>query len=124
MCLYIASGDVERIAMEDRVVYKVIQKNNKSLHQDFQYKPNTLFRLRKKLKIFRVGDYNEINEGFHSYVNFVTAAKRCSYILTFNTKLVEFIIPKGAKYYLGDMNDIVSTSIKSGSLRSIKLKGK
>ena len=36
------------------------------------------------------------------------------------SKLVEFIIPKGAKYFIGFDGEIVSTSIRSGSLRSIK----
>lgn len=34
-------------------------------------------------------------------------------------KYVEFTIPKGAKYYIGRLGDIVSTSIRSGSLKSI-----
>lgn len=116
MCLKIKKGEVEKTATEDIVVYKIINMHNNSLYQGFQYKPNRLYRLRKKLKVKR----NEIYEGFHSYNCLVKV--RDNILETFlNPKVVKFVIPKGAKYYLGRDNDIVSTSIRSGNLKNIEV---
>lgn len=109
MCLYIKKGEKERTATEDMVVYKIIKNDNKSFWLNFQYQPNTLYRLRKKLKISE----GAIHEGFHAYL-FADVYK------SYRTKYVKFIIPKGAKYYLGKNDDIVSTSIRSGNLVGIK----
>lgn len=116
MCLSVISSELT--ATEDMVVYKVIRQNNTSVYYDFQYKPNTLYRLRKKLKIINNGSYNGIREGFHSFKDFQYATVEMSN--WFRTeKIVKFVIPKGAKYYLGMSGDIVSTSIRSGDLKGI-----
>lgn len=109
MCLY-TDTDKALIAKEDIHVWKVITSKNLSIHQYFEYKPNTLYRLRKALKL--VGIPSRIYEGFHSF-----RIKPYKDIPEY--KVVEFTIPKGAKYFLGIHDDIVSTSIRSGTLRDI-----
>ena len=111
MCLYVKSGSKMRVAREPITVYKVIRFDNTSVVRGFQYKPNTLYRLRRALKVIKYDEYLEINAGFHSY----------TYKSYQNgKKLVEFTIPKGAKYYVGMNSQIVSTSIRSGSLEAMK----
>lgn len=98
-------------AKEDITVYKIIKNDNTSMYQDFQYKPNTQYCLGKNLKPWDlICIYFEVDEGFHAYLS-----KR----FTPDKKLVEFVIPKGAKYFLGINNDIVSDSIKSGDLKNL-----
>lgn len=118
MCLTIQNGEFERTAVADMIVYKVLMLDGVAPFTGFQYKPNTIYRLDKKLF---VNKFNEIEEGFHSYVSHKKALDMSDWFDyahgTF-TKVVEFAIPKGAKYYLGTDGDIVSTSIKSGNLQS------
>lgn len=112
MCLVPKHFD-EKTTTRDILVYKIIQKNNKSLFQDFQYEPNTLYHLGTKLIRIPGTFPGRINEGFHAYRGKKFVGSRLA-------KCVEFIIPKGAKYYLGFDNEIVSDLIKSGSLTPIK----
>jgi hypothetical protein len=106
------------IAKEDMLVYKVISESDKSLYARFQYKPNELYRLRKPLR--PAGTFaDRVNEGFHAYTQLSTATFKCSVYggWTDKPKVVQFTIPKGARYFLGKMGDIVSTSIRSGDLQ-------
>lgn len=113
MCLHTRQNVIE-IAKKPIKVYKVIKLDNKSLYQDFQYQPDTLYRLRKALAYTRVGDYGyEFDAGFHAYrdVN--------NLYYSYRNKVVEFTIPKGARFIIGQYNEIVSTSIRSGDLKSV-----
>lgn len=109
MCFVIKKGRhaKEQTAKEDIIVYKIIKPDNRSLFRDFQYSPNTLYRLRKKLK---KSSYGAISQGFHSY-----SVK--SLASSLYKKRVKFVIPKGAKYYYNPVdNECVSSSIRSGDL--------
>lgn len=101
----------EQFAKEDITVYKVVLKSNTSFWRHFKYKANTLYRLRKKLKVSPI--WGEIHLGFHSYSTMRKAnAEVCN-----GTKIVAFTIPKGAKYYHNpDHMEYVSSSIRSDDL--------
>lgn len=123
MCLYVERGMAIKTAKQDITVYKMITKNNISVYQNFKYEPNTLYRLRKKLVAERVRNntIRIVNSGFHAFRNnadsYALKAINTNYS---NEKYVEFTIPKGAKYYIGEYGDIVSTSIRSGSLKRLR----
>jgi hypothetical protein len=133
MCLH-AVGTLQT-ATKDIPVWKILRKDNKSLLQNFQYEPNTLYRLRKALEV----DWgNTIEAGYHSFnpeqlqvyreergSAYWRVAPRPDYDFLsrrLRGKLVRFYIPKGAKYYLGNRGDIVSTSLHSGSLTAARAK--
>lgn len=128
MCLFV-KGKIQ-VAKEPITVYKIITVENKSKYQHFRYTPDTLYRLRKALKTKRLYGDRVIEPGFHAYRTLGYTKRALSYTKRALTgyivrswsreKIVEFTIPKGAKYYLGHNNDIVSTSIRSGSLVPIK----
>lgn len=140
MCLQIDSkihkNPIPLTAKKDIEVFKVIHNDNYTVIQGFKYEPNTLYRHRKSLKCY--GGYN-IFHGFHSYDEKVTF-KICNKDLVYKQadvinlrynnreisnydvikcKIVKFIIPKGAKYFIGTDGDKVSTSIRSGDLKNI-----
>lgn len=110
MCLCVKENTWRKIATHDIEVWKVLKNDNRSIVQGFQYKPNTLFRLRKKLN---PEDSQGIYEGFHAYTNKAEAET----MVGGDWKLVTFTIPKGAVYFLGICDEIVSTSIRSGNLK-------
>lgn len=118
MCLFIKSGP--HVAGVDRVVWKVIwNRGNISIHRDFKYKPNTLY---KKVKIGLCPFNEKIFDGYHAYRNRDFAYD----MLTrpdLNYKMVKFIIPAGSTYYIGDIGDIVSDRIQSGDLTAMKRRG-
>lgn len=109
MCFHIHHRySEEQTATEAITVYKLIFLTNISLHKHFQYTPNKLYRLRKKLKIT---NQSFIYAGFHSYQ---TDRQVCRLS---NAKVVKFTIPKGAKYYYNaGFKEYVSSSIRSGDL--------
>ena len=110
MCLIIKSGP--HIAKKDILVWKVIFKDNTSLHRNFKYSPNKSF---PKVK-FTMSRYesNLIYAGYHSFKSREIARFNKTYS---NLKVVKFYIPKGAKYFIGDDCDIVSNRIRSGDLK-------
>lgn len=118
MCLGLKNKGGGRVSKKDRIVFKVITIDNHSEFTDFSYKPNKLYTLKRKIEIVD----NEIEEGFHAYLpghfrlpdfrygSVTSAYKRIS------KKLVQFIIPAGTKYFLGDSDDIVAERIRSCDL--------
>lgn len=115
------SDTLPLVAKQDITVYKMIFTNNESLYTFFKYKPNTLYRLRKSLKIeysqpLKQNVKKTVEEGFHAF----TKENGFTGLNLPYKKLVKFTIPKGAKYYLGMNGDIVSTSIRSGNLKGIQ----
>lgn len=119
MCLTIKTGMKLQIAKEDIEVYKVIYRDNTSLHQGFAYAPKSHYYLCSSLKPVLSRSHNirrrTVECGFHSYI------KRISNPYNNMAKIVKFIIPKGAEYYLGDNNDAVSNAIISGDLKPLKV---
>lgn len=123
MCLYI-DRDIHggkrpraKIAKEDIPVCKVIAANNESLHRKFKYTRRKTYQLQKSLRVKRLYDDHVIEEGFHAYV--ITAIKK-SVITSRPSKVVRFTIPKGAKYFIGYGEEIVSDKIRAGELRPLK----
>jgi hypothetical protein len=133
MCLII-DGDIQT-AKADIQVIKFLHQNNRSPYYAFAWKPNKLYRLHKRLK--PVDAYtNIIHEGFHSFnaslvsfscypvANIIYIRRkhmdRLSDLFDLRSnKACEFVIPKGAKYYIGRDGDMVSTSIRSGDLSDV-----
>lgn len=114
MCLYLDSNDSKvHIATHDIFVYKILSYCDYSTIQYFRYKPNTTY-----FEIeFNYNGKGYINDGFHAYLitdsNVLTKVREN---IMFGDKLVQFIIPKGAKYYIGVDDDVVSDTIISGNL--------
>lgn len=136
MCLYVSSG-IET-CRADLTVYKVLKLNNTSPIREFHYLPNTLVRYRKALvletrsrKFSRFHEplhWDVIEGGFHT---FLTKAQAVHYFgvnprapSTRSYKVVKMVIPKGAKMVRGDDDEVVSTSLRTGSLRALKVRGK
>lgn len=122
MCLTIANNSTKPlIAKKDILVWKVITKNNISIWREFRYYPNKTYITKFYIECGNlVYNYNmmfcTVYSGFHAYLSRSIARKVKSYVN--DEKVVKFIIPKGAKYYLGDDGDIVSNKIRSGDLKA------
>lgn len=115
MCL-ITTQKEPLIAEKDILVWKLINKNNVSLHQRFFYSPNKLFP-KVGLNIFSSCVHKRIFRGYHAFRSRDAARIDRSYQCG-DLKVVKFYIPKGAKYYIGDDNDIVADRIRSGDLKA------
>lgn len=128
MCLYINKSlhkEIDNIlqphiAKSNMTVWKVITTDNYSYYKNKPYKPNTLY---PRVKF---GYYSQvikqiletvIEMGYHSYKSRENARNLHFNSIMDDTKIVKFIIPKGAKYYIGEDGDIVSNIIKSGDLK-------
>ena len=107
MCFYKnSSSERAKTAKKNIQCFKVLQRNGKSLIQDFKYDLS-------KTKIYSVKkfthDDDSINQGFHSYSTLTQAKWRdgCGWFVK------PFIIPKGTKYYYNkDREEYVSLAIK------------
>lgn len=106
MCLCLKDG-IERTANKPIKVYKVLTLKNTSIYYSFKYEKGLTYRLGKKLEKKGYSVY----KGFHSYT-LKSKAKREKTIRSDNLKVCTFIVPRGAKYYEGLDDDIVSTSIR------------
>lgn len=113
MCLTLINEELHT-ASRDILVYKIISNDNSSYHREFPYEPNTLYRLRKALKPV----WGEVFRGFHAYISYIGYDGNRHFIPN-RAKIVAFIVPKGAKYYLGHHGEIVSTSIRSWDLKHL-----
>jgi hypothetical protein len=135
MCLKILTSHhvnnkwVPKVAEEDILVYKVIFSYNRSFFECFQYEPNTQFDINEPLRVtgpFATEAFNNlVHQGFHAYMGKASAKKNLQKWLDADVveeglaKVVEFTIPKGASYFLGENDDIVSTSIRAGNLEPL-----
>lgn len=131
MCLYIDTSKhklgkngipLPLIMEEDRVVWKVIGYNNISTTRLFQYDENSLYSI-DGLKVYRVeGAIHQprivyvVDRGYHAYTTRRTA-RGCRCLFLCDGKIVKFVIPKGAKYFVGMDGDIVSDQIRSLDLK-------
>lgn len=101
------------IASKDITVWKVLEKNDRSVFRKFKYQKGVHYFQTGKPFSFRISEnvsgfaFMTIDKGLHSYCS---RTKAKSYLDT-NKKIVKFIIPKGSKYYLGCMQDIVSDQL-------------
>ena len=119
MCLRIMCGP--HVADKAMTVWKVIKFTNLSMWQSFVYEPNHRYET-VELTVINKSNYVRsayliINEGYHAFTNLRAAHDE---IVTFGSgyKVVKFTIPKGATYFIGDDDDIVSNRIISGDLKS------
>ena len=119
MCLDIKSGP--HVAEKDILAWKVIYHTNASYWQYFDYTPNTAYKkIALKIRNNIISAY--IFAGYHAFRSRKAARLNLHYMNLHygsdrRTKIVKFIIPKGAKYFIGFDNDIVSNLIVSGDLK-------
>lgn len=116
MCWISSKTPVAKIAKRDKVVYKetwaaLASEDSQfilSMWKRFKYKIGETYTLPTPLEI-KKRPYNwsnfKISEGFHSY-------NSKKFILFTNLIIIKCIIPAGTKYYLNEMGDVVSESIK------------
>ena len=117
MCL-ILKDTTKYITNTDIIVYKVVAITNNKMHafwQPFRYKYNKLYKLSKRLRIYKLFSCNLYTiEGFYSFNNLQDAELlKLKYInsSSYVTKVVKCILPKGTEYYTSN-NVIVSNQIK------------
>ena len=107
MCFRLTKKQRIKIAKEDIICYKIVDKYLKSIFQGFQYKLGETYSISEfpAYTQLNVRDVLLIYEGFHSYIN-----DPCALIGTLRIKCV---IPKGSKYHVNKEEDVyVSNSIK------------
>lgn len=98
------------IAKEDIKVYKVLTLSNLSPCQYFKYQKGKTYKAniqRRPGKHHKNYYYFAIFQGLHTCVTKLEAKRDFN-----NGKIVEMIIPKGSKYYIGTHGDIVSNKLK------------
>lgn len=105
-----------KIATEDIQVFKLLKASGYPLYQTkFKYEKGNHYY--QKGHPFTFGTYRdwddnivlEISEGLHAFKN-LTRAQRCK-ASWHNIRIIKMIVPKGAKYYLGNDEDIVSDQL-------------
>jgi len=107
-----------KIAGRDRVVYKVLDKDNKSPYQGFKYHKGFLYYQTNKKKPFDIGVHSfwwgvykiNINDGLHAFITKDAAEYLRIRSKVSELRVVKMVIPKGARYFLGDDNDKYQTS--------------
>ena len=117
MCL-ISKDTTKYITNTDIIVYKVVAITDNKMHaiwQPFRYKYNKLYKLSRRLRIYKLFD-DKVHtiEGFYSFNNLQDAESlKLKYINCnrYVTKVVKCMLPKGTEYYTSD-NIIVSNQIK------------
>lgn len=113
MCLTIQKGTCRMTAVKPIKVYKLLFHNPngepgfQSICYDFMWEPNTT--VTSKLKVAASSVY----EGLHAFMS-LNAAARSGY--SFHC-IVKMTIPKGAHYYIGNDNDIVSDTLETGTMK-------
>lgn len=118
MCLHISvvrhSNHLTPIIMaEDRIVYKVLSKTNRSPMLEFLYHP--LHTYHTELDVYE--KYAIVDDGFHAFTTYEAARQYA--IDSVGEKVVEFTIPKGSTVFFGTENDIVSNTIAAGDLTEV-----
>lgn len=100
----------KRVAEHDITVYKIVlpcTSGTRSLFYKFWYLFNVTYRGTLAIKLD--GSEYRITEGFHSY-------KTKSQVLYANQfyfkKIVKCILPKGAIYYINNLDEVVSNQIR------------
>ena len=134
MCWYSKKKKAARIAVEDILVYKVMYRkpNNgrfRSLYRRMDYEPEKIYWTDVNPISIDSPLYLEmkIDKGFHSYSMDKTMATKDKYhIVIYNMEnneivdsiffsdnlvIAKCIIPKGSKYYMNEVGEIVSDQI-------------
>lgn len=114
-------------AKEDMTVYKVLNHHHVSPYFNFHYHGGVTYTSPMRR------DRKKVGEGFHAFVDRVsvdTFLKLINRRLEATSRLDgdfdgyavhEFVIPKGAHYYVGDNDDIVSDQIQLSAVQATAL---
>lgn len=115
MCLFVKDGEGVHAIDHDLTVYKILDLNNRSLVQQFQYLPHRTYKHDGTVRISHNNPFSAgyIEDGFHAYTDALAAEVQC----VWSTKLVVFTIPKGANVCFGKFGEIVSDTIVAGTLK-------
>lgn len=105
MCLTIGIFDRKKTAKQDIVVYKEVYKDTETtISTEFEHFRATIgetYKTRLQTVILWATLERFVGPGFHSYANKDECRAR-------RLALVECIIPKGAKYYVGTFGNSIS----------------
>lgn len=117
MCFYLDYENQKiKILKEDKIVYKIITKDNCSIiYNDFKWEENKRYELGNSLEIKEIDNFNEIDEGFHSFTTYKTALL---YKQIYH-KIIKLTIPKGAEYIENRYGECVSNIVKTNSLENL-----
>jgi hypothetical protein len=107
MCLEIKKGQRVKIAKEDITCYKVLLCKDKSwytFYKRMKIHPGSICR--SDITILKSDFYSTIYEALHSFTSLGVANDfvYCR-VKPSSSIIVECIIPKGAKYYIGTFED-------------------
>lgn len=119
MCLI--PKESAKIAKEDVVVYKILIKDSYgsymspfrgAIYQIGELKTANIKYDKQLLPVYHHEIYGTvINEGLHAYTTEASAVLK-SFLIATTTFVAKAIVPKGAMYVLGIIDDIVSTQLK------------
>ena len=105
------------IAKKDMVVFKIISPIGISPYRNFKWEPGFHYyqdncKLPKNIRQNYSDQWRvRVHIGLHAFTTLYQAEVKKRNWLSQNDMIVEMIVPKGAKYYLGENNDIVSTEM-------------
>ncbi len=117
MCLTILEKTNKRVAVNDILVYKCLDYDVVyGYSTPFQYFPIYFTengRYWMNVKNFTYSrNRKDVDEGIHAYYDKEIADDTSeSFVDSCGTKTHYAIIPKGAKYYIGDKGDVVATTV-------------
>ncbi len=136
MCLYVLDITPKpQVAKEDMIVYKRLYRIGKGEYQSpyvgyyynrgqvyesqigklkkRRHHPMTLMNHNRNQKVTIIGT---IDSGIHAYTSKVTAKTRSKDADIYEQEaIITCVIPKGAKYYLGKGNEIVTDKLYIGT---------
>lgn len=124
MCWRSSKPAIKKIATQDILVYKVMDKDLKSKYYRYPYTIGKVNTIDRELVVKHHAEYI-IEEGFHSIpkIDYIAPSKvSCQSVWIYNCGVIEVIdikrealfeciIPKGSTYYLNEDNYAVSNSI-------------
>lgn len=106
MCLN-TNWPIPRYAFKDIKVWKRLDYAGNSPYYNMQYKPNTGYSSKLKLRISSDHSVFRVDEGLHAY-----AIK--PHEGWFDRNIVEMTIPKGSWYFKGQDDNIASNKLITG----------
>lgn len=118
MCLTILEKTNKRVAVNDILVYKCLDYDSDSYSTPFQYFPiyftenGRYWMSVKNFTYSHEGNYKNVEQGIHAYYDKEMADDTSeSFVDSCGTETHYAIIPKGAKYYIGNKGDVVTTTL-------------
>lgn len=121
MCLTILKNTNKFVAESNILVYKCLDCEDDKYCTPFQYVPIYFNNGKTELEVknFTYSHHidilhisNTVNQGIHAYYVYNETKEVCkAFGYCCGTKTHYAIIPKGAKYYVGNKGDVVSTKL-------------